>query len=274
LTQVNQQSLREKLVEDLGVEKDIDEYLPPARALQDWPAPAPSHAMVERLLGVNSRGPSRRRSFSFGWLLLRAQMQVMHRELWIATALVMAIGTLLTWHLPLNGVFIPLAWVAPLAAAVGVAMVYGIQADPAFEIELALPVSPRLLLLTRLVLVFSFDLGLGLIASLVLSTAQSGSSFFPLVVTWLAPMAFLSALSFFVTVLWCASEAGISLSLGLWTVLTVLRFQDVHLFPWLARLPELFMAQAYPGLLLSAVSLFAAALWLAGSEERWINSQK
>jgi hypothetical protein len=56
------------------------------------------------------------------------------------------------------------------------------------------PTSPRLVLLSRLTLVFGYDLLLALIASLLLSMVH-GFTLWALIELWFAPMLFLSALA-------------------------------------------------------------------------------
>ena len=264
-----------QLTDDLGA--DATNHRRAVEALRAWPAPKPTpaetRALTQRVMAA--RRPRRLNVGPSPWAVLGAQARVLRRELWTASAFVMALGTLLTWGLPAPGAaapdaFLPLALLAPMIAAVGVALVYGAATDPASELELALPVSPRLLLLARLVLVFGFDLALGLSASLLLATTRAGVHFEVLVLAWLAPMAFLAALSFFITAVWNLAEVGITLSLTLWAVLNILRGQ-----PWTAPALEWwFSVGAAPWAFALAALLCAAALWLGGTEERWLRAPR
>ena len=79
----------------------------------------------------------------------------------IASTVVLAAGALAQ-----RGAGQPLVWlIAPAVAAVGIAYCYGPGLDPAWELSCSMPVSDRLVLLTRAVAVFAVNAGLGLIAS-------------------------------------------------------------------------------------------------------------
>lgn len=202
-------------------------------------------------------------------LLLRTQLRVVHQDIWVASALVMLLGTAVTLalHAPANSdTALPFVMMAPVVAAVGVAFIYGPVVDPALEIELATPVSPRLILLARLVLIFGFDLGLGLVGSAALSLLLVEISFWPLVSTWLGPMAFLSALAFLLTVATLEPGVGMLVSFALWVAQSVARFSTVSGIP----LPDLTTAAARPWLWILAFLLGGLAFLIAGGEERWL----
>lgn len=215
-------------------------------------------------------------SWQWAWLLLRLQVRVVRREIWAASALVMALGTLVTLAMSgpaASGGTLPLVLVAPIVAAGGVAFLYGPAVDPMLEIELATPASSRLVLLARLALVFGFDLGLGLAMSVVLAVLQPEVSLWPLVMDWLAPMAFLSTLAFLLTVLSTDPGLSVLVSLVLWGGLNVRKSVGLLLgrLPW--PLPDLLAASARPWLWGLALLFGVLALWAAGREERWLGGQ-
>jgi len=208
----------------------------------------------------------------WAWLLLRSQARVVRGEIWTASALIMALGVLVTLIISGPGAdsALPLALVAPAVAAIGIAFLYGPAVDPALEIELATPTSPRLVLLARLALIFGFDLGLGLAASIMLAL-QSQVSLWPLVMTWLAPMAFLSSLAFLLAVLSADPGLGTLVSLALWVLLNLARLGELRSL--VLPLPDLLAASARPWLWGLALLLGGLALWAAGREERWLGGQ-
>lgn len=261
--------LRAKLIEDTGSVEDADRLWPAARRLADWSAPTPSVEETDRLMqALTVELPARRtaRSGSTLWWLLRAQLRVVQQEIWLASALVMALGlfvTLTNQHeVSLEGA--PFVLIAPLVAALGIAFLYGPAAEPALEMELATPISPRLVVLARLLLVFVFDLALALISSLVLNAAQSSWSLWPLVLMWLAPMTFLAALAFLLSMIFSEPLVGAAICLVLWGVQVLRGFIVFDL------LPNLLAAETRPWLWLSALVCAGIAVWLAGSEERWL----
>lgn len=261
--------LRVKLIEDTGSIEEADQLFPALRRLSAWPAPAPSVQETDRLVQTLTAELAARpavRSWSMLWWLLRAQMRVVQQEIWLASALVMALGlfvTLTNQH-PILLEEAPFVLMAPLVAALGIALLYGPAAEPALEIELATPISPRLVVLARLLLVFAFDLTLALISSMVLIAAQSDWSLWPLVLAWLAPMTFLAALAFLLSMIFSEPLVGAAICLVLWGA------QVLRAFKLFDLLPNLLAAETQPWLWLSALLCAGVAVWLAGSEERWL----
>lgn len=257
--------LRAKLIEDTGSADEAERLLPMVQQLAARSAPIPTAQQTDRLAQtLTAAMPARSSRWALAVWLLRAQLRVVQHEIWLASAFVMTLGVLVTLtSLPGTSVeLLPLALIAPLVAALGIAFLYGPAADPSLEIELATPVSPRLVVLVRLLLVFLFDLALGLIGSVALVMAHSDWSLWPLVLLWLAPMTFLAALAFLLSMLFVDPLISVSICLTLWG-LPVLR-----VFPPFATLPNWLSGEAQPWLWLTAVLCAGLALWLAGREER------
>lgn len=282
-TQNKSDELRESLVEDVGAEEALDALLPIAQALRDWPAPQATSeetaqliARLERELPVQhpiSNFQSLISNLQSFWplLLLRSQLRVVRREIWAASALVMVLGTLVTISVvdpSTPDAVLPIVFFAPLVAALGIAFLYGPEVDPAFEIEMAAPVSTRLILLARLVLVSGFNLLLGLIASVALVVINPALSFWPLVTAWLAPMAFLSALAFLLTMWSTDPSLGVLISLGLWMLQAIRQTPGLNSYFW--YVPNLWSPEARVWLWIAAALLSLIALWLGAREERWI----
>jgi hypothetical protein len=212
----------------------------------------------------------------WAWLILSAQVRIVHRFTWIATLLVMALGFLVTAFFTLptapSAAALPIALIAPLVAAFGVAFIYGIDADPALELQLAAPISPRLILLARLALVFGFNLIIGLTGSLALALISPHLTLWSLVAGWLIPMTFLSSLAFLLSVLFFEPLTSAALCLALWAALVLRSATPIPLDSVLRLLPD-FLSPAYH-FLLFAFSLAAVivALWLGGRDERALRS--
>ncbi len=273
--------LREKLLEDIGSSEAADELLSTAQRMQDWRAPQPSAQDTAKLLATLQpalpQRPSALAAIYNAWpvLLLRSQFRVVRGEIWPASGVVMLLGLLVTLALrqPLADGTLPFVLIAPLVAAVGVAFIYGPSVDPALEIELALPVSPCLILLARLVLVFGFDLLLGGVGSVVLATFRADLSLWPLVQAWLAPMAFLSALALCLATLNLDPLVGLVVSMIVWGYQTLRVISAASpMIPLFRVLPDLLAADMRLGLFALALGLAVAAFWLTGREERWVRS--
>jgi len=229
------------------------------------PAPALPQDVRRRLASLARPRPWR--NLRHIPLLLRSQLPVIRAEIWPASALVLALGALVTLATAQPGsdglLFVLLA---PLVAALGIAFLYGPLVDPALEVELATPTSPRLVLLARLLLVFGFDLALALAGSLALALFVPDLSLWPLVSAWLAPMAFLSALSLLLSMLAADPGLGSLVSLVLWALQAIGRLPgDLPL-----RLPDLTATATHPWLWALALLMGALAVWVSGREERWM----
>jgi hypothetical protein len=223
------------------------------------PAPAPE------LKQLPARRPQPSFNWQWGFNLLRIQARVVRGEIWPASALIMALGLVVTL---VAADTLPLVLVAPVIAAVGVAFIYGPTVDPALEIELATPTSPRSVLLARLALVFGYDLVLGLLGSLLLALLATDVSLWPLVMSWLAPMAFLSSLALLLAVLSVDSGLGALVSLVLWVLFHLFRSDDLS--PFFFSIPDILAASSRPWLWLLSVLMASLAVLISGREERWL----
>ena len=182
---------------------------------------APPENLMERVWSrIEGEAPAASRSdrLSLGWQLLASQVALVRREIWVASAVTMALGclvALLATGASAGGVV--LSVFAPMIAAVGVAFIYGHENDPSLEVALSTPTSPRLVLLARLTLVYGYDLALALVATVVLALANGGAGLWTLISLWIGPMLFLSALALFLSLLFGPTPATL-VALTLWGV--------------------------------------------------------
>jgi hypothetical protein len=197
--------------------------------------------------------------------LLFSQMRILRREIWQASALVLALGLLATLTLtnPAGSDLFLFSALAPLVAAVGVAILYSDISRSMLEIEEASRASGPLLLLARLTLVFGFNLAFGLAGSLILALFYTPMPFVALILSWLAPMTFLCGLAFFLSITTSDALLASGISLLLWLVHLLLRnFDGAEIWLQLAALPGLSSPASRPLLMLSGSLLVAAAIWL------------
>lgn len=154
---------------------------------------------------------------SLAWQLLRGQLPLVSRGIWAASGLTMAVG-LLVALLATNTAAAAntlLAVLAPVVAAVGVALVYGPENDPSLEVALSTQTSPRSVLLARLTLVYGYDLALALATTAALVLVEESLGVWPLVSLWIGPMLFLSALALLLSLL-LGSATAMLVALALW----------------------------------------------------------
>lgn len=266
--------LHQMIHEDFG--DDSGAYLPTLQRLREWDAPSPDEAMRTRLHAaidneVQAQTTSAAFSQMLSWplLILRSQVRVVHSEIWLASLLLIAIGTGVTLASrgdePLST--LPLVVLAPIVSVFAVALLYDERAIKMLELESTTAVSARLLVLARLTLVFGFNLLLMFAGSLCLSLLRDDLSLWPLVMSWFAPMTFLSALAFFASVAFTDALVGGFLGLALWMIHVVLRYTSAD-NPLVLALsaPGLSAQENRPLLFLTALVLTAAALWMVGHE--------
>ncbi len=204
-------------------------------------------------------------------------MPLVHREIWLASALVVGLGYIAAL-VSAHSEFVYA--LAPLVAAGCVSLIYGPENDPAFELALSTPTSPRQILLARLVLVFGYNLGLVLAAALALlpvlaghplqMTQHLGPMLGTLILSWLAPMTFLSAAALALS-LWIGAPNAVTATYIIWLVYLLsgpLRSPQagLHLSPAVLELMTAYRNfwQNTGMLLACSALLFAAAVWMVG----------
>lgn len=186
---------------------------------------------LNRPLPVSAASGWRDHPFGGAFLLLRRQAALIRQGIWAASLIVLSLGVILTYLFPGRGVNSSLlALAAPVVAAGGIALVYGPENDPATELELAAPISPALILLARLVLVYSYDLALALGASIALWLTLDHLALSQLILAWLAPMLFLSALALALSVMH-SSQTALLIAFSLWGLRLVVQTRSPGVFP-------------------------------------------
>lgn len=172
---------------------------------------APAH-LAERALEQMYRPTAPRLIFRRAAQLLRSQTFLVQREMWPATASVMALGVMVAL-ISRHAEFI--YFIAPLIAAASLSLLFGPEYDPAHELALSTPTSYWKLLLARLSIVSAYNLMLVLIAFLVLTVAFPPGLLEKLALGMLAPMTFLSALALLLSI-WIGTGNAIAISYSLW----------------------------------------------------------
>jgi hypothetical protein len=142
----------------------------------------------------------------------------------IASVVVLTVGALTQ-----VGAGQPLVWlIAPAVAAVGIAYSYGPGLDPAWELSCSMPVSDRLILLTRAVAVFAVNAAFGLIASAATLGTHVSTPATQLTFAWLLPMTAACALALAVAVAVRSAVVGAGAGAGAWLALVLVRSVTDH----------------------------------------------
>lgn len=243
---------------------ELREFLPPL------PDPTVDRAARERMLTAVLAAipaPSRPqplRSWAWWCHFLRLQARVVRQEIWWASLLVIALGTAVSVAVQQAGMAgLPLIVVAPMVTAVGVALLYSDSTDGGlWEMEQVTAIPPATLLLSRLFLLFGFDMTIAIAASGVVAWLLPTATWWGLVATWLAPMTFLAALALFIASFARSPEAAVIFSLLLWilhTIQLVTAPSGYNSLP-LPPVPDLTAPATQPFLWLLAVGLTILAI--------------
>jgi Putative zinc-finger len=218
-------------------------------------------AVLTRAALAPQARPVARRGVAFAWWLLRAEVRLVRRSVWLASALVMACAVLLAVAGGDGGSVTVLSLVAPVVAVAGVAGVYGPGRDPAFEALAITVTSPRLVLLARVTLVFAYDLALALATSAVVRLAAPEVGLVELVVAWLGPMTLLSALSLLLA-MWIGPNVSMAVAASLWALRVATVSVPELARGWLAAGMRAVWATS-PGTVAVTLVLLAAAVALS-----------
>ena len=189
--------------------------------------------------------------------MVRMQIRLIRGELWASAFLILMMGVI-TAHL--FDQFNLYTLIAPLVAAASISTIYGKDSDSGYELLLSAPIARMQILLSRLVLVFGYNLILFILGVFVLRPLQQDPITVHLIGQWLAPMAFLSSLALLLSVSIGASNA-VLITYVFW--LSSRFLQADYIFP---TPPQFFVpliglwTQTMPLYILSAVMLLMTLL--------------
>jgi hypothetical protein len=246
------------------------------------PETVPSLALMDGVWARLDAPAERRRTALDGartlasllWQLTRAQVRLVPRGVWIASALTMLGGialSLLVAAAPrdplraLHAAYV-LGVFAPLVAAIGAAYVYGPQSDAGLELALATPTSPRLVLVTRLVLVVGFDLLLSTLGSLLLVLSGRGT-LASVVGVWIGPLLLLSAVSLVLSLL-ISAVGAVTGAIVMWVSRLAATIPAHNAAFQSAQAPLKAIWQTSPAVIAVALALVAVAVLYLPRDER------
>ena len=204
------------------------------------------------------------------WLVFRAQIPLIHKSIWVASALVCLFGLTLTLlmasHAHQQKQFAAdlLVLFIVIAGASGSAFIHGAAVDPGFELTITTPTSIRLLMLCRMVLVLGYNFLLAVVASAVFAGVYGGGLWGTMQL-WLGPLLFLSSLC--LTISLCV---GSTVALFCAAVIEMLQAFPTRLASHLVSLPlpALDLGPTSPALLIAALLLFVFAVFYVPKQPR------
>lgn len=204
------------------------------------------------------------------WLILRAQIPLIHKSIWIASILVCLFGLTLTFllevHTNAQKMFAEnlLVLFIVVVGASGSAFIHGSSVDPGFELTIATPSSVRFVMLCRMTIVLGYNFLLGLLASAVFAGVYGGS-LWGFVQLWLGPLLFLSSLCLTISLF-----VGSTLALICGIVIEAFQAFPNGIVSRLVRipLPSLDFGPTSPALLIAALVLLAFAVFFLPKQPR------
>lgn len=219
---------------------------------------APAHVADSTLEKIRQPKPALR-ALRTAIQLLRAQFLIIQNELWLGSAILLLI--FLSMALLVNRVDVIYVFL-PMIAAGTVSFIYGHEYDTALELTLATPTSAWKILLARLTLVSSYNFLLAIGTALILLVLTTPALIFELLLGWLAPMLFLSALALLLS-LWLGNGNALFISYGLW-ISQYISIKSLHVWlklptAWLETYRQFWQSPAL--LLLVSFIFFLFALW-------------
>lgn len=204
---------------------------------------APDDLFIQTLVKIrNDRGSGAILKRAF--LLLKTQLRIIRQEIWLTSFLVTVlevIAGMISGH----GEIIQL--LSPFVSAACLAQIYTPELDPAMEVEFASPTSPRQILLSRIVLSYGYNLLLAFTAHVCLYGFVQNAFIWEIILGWLGPMTFLSALALVLSMSFGMNMA-IIISSSIW--LFRILFSN-----YLGNIQEFFTDKVY-GLILSINALW------------------
>jgi hypothetical protein len=186
----------------------------------------------------------------------------------LARALVTTPSLLLSWLLASLGVFgvgvlvsmltgTPVvALLAPAVAAIAVAFAYGAGADPAYEITRTLPVPARMILLVRVLVVFTTNALIGLIAMQIAPEVAG------VTLLWLLPMVAISVLGLAVATLSHSATLGGVAAIAVWSAIVLASHWRTASFD--AAVLSESQSMLLPVYMIMTGVCFGITLWLSG----------
>ena len=206
--------LEQALREQGEAGEDVDALSDALFRLAEWQAPTPAptearllFARLEPLLPPGAEAARRARTADAArqtavraWKVAARQPRLIHRSIWIASAVAIAALALYAAALHGAGAIDTLGIFLPVIAAAGAAFLYSREADAGLEVALATPTAPRLVLFSRLMWLLGYDATLALGATLLVAAAH-GQGIGSIAALWLGPMTLLSSGSLLVSLL-------------------------------------------------------------------------
>jgi hypothetical protein len=205
------------------------ELAPLLLRLAEWQAPVPSSADTQQLLSslqgsmprispvrqaVQERWTRPRPAFVNMLALVRAQVSILHVSFWLASLVITLLGAVVVFGSVAAAHDVLLRAFGPLLAYLSTVSAFRAADLQVLEFELVCPPSLLQLTVARLVIVLSYDVGLGLLLSLFFWIGRS-SDILNLTLSWLMPLLLVAGLALLLS-LWMKVRSAALLAYSGW----------------------------------------------------------
>jgi hypothetical protein len=223
----------EHMFEALGeqgmVPEEAIELAPLLLKLAEWQAPVPSSADTQQLLSglqrfmprvspvrqaVQARWTKPHNAFINMLALVRAQVSILHVSFWLASLVITLLGAIVVFGSAAVAHDVFLRAFGPLLAYLSTVSAFRAADLQVLEFELVCPPSLLQLSIARLVIVLSYDVGLGLLLSLFFWLGRS-ADVLNLTLSWLMPLLLVAGLALLLS-LWMNVRAAALLAYSGW----------------------------------------------------------
>jgi hypothetical protein len=219
----------EALSEQGMMPEEAMELAPLLLRLAQWQAPVPSSADTQQLLSslqrfmprvspvrqaVQARWTKPRSAFVNMLALVRAQVSILHVSFWLASLVITLLGAVVVFGSVAAAHDVLLRAFGPLLAYLSTVSAFRAADLQVLEFELVCPPSLLQLTIARLVIVLSYDVGLGLLLSLFFWIGRS-ADVLNLTLSWLMPLLLVAGLALLLS-LWMKVRAAALLAYSGW----------------------------------------------------------
>ncbi|WWD83766.1 hypothetical protein TEGL_21800 [Terrisporobacter glycolicus ATCC 14880 = DSM 1288] len=178
--------------------------------------------------------------------LIKLNLTFVSKLYWFLSLLLVLLGTIITVKFEFN-IYETAISIAPIPILLGVFELIKGRDESVWEIELSYKYSLREILLSKIIIIGVFSIGIGLIISILLTNTYSSVNILKMLVLWLIPIFLTSSVSLVIVSIY-RSINSIAICLSIW-ILSIILMNNIQLnishFAELAVLALSFITMIY-----------------------------
>lgn len=178
--------------------------------------------------------------------LIKLNLTFVSKLYWMLSLLLVLLGTIITVKFEFN-IYETAISIAPIPILLGVFELIKGRDESVWEIELSYKYSLREILLSKIIIIGVFSIGIGLIISILLTNTYSSVNILKMIVLWLIPIFLTSSVSLVIVSIY-RSINSIAICLSIW-ILSIILMNNIQLnishFTELAVLALSFITMIY-----------------------------